>query len=83
MTRVHQFDLKQMKQHDHTLDCKYVRHMCFPCKARDEDLHGERSPQHPHTEDSPRLVLKINSNIRVRTHCISRRILHCAFFNTK
>ncbi|XP_034088261.1 sine oculis-binding protein homolog B-like isoform X2 [Gymnodraco acuticeps] len=33
-------------------------------KARDEDLHGERSPQHPHTEDSPRLVLKINSNVR-------------------
>ncbi|KAG7239684.1 hypothetical protein INR49_028620 [Caranx melampygus] len=32
-------------------------------KARDEDLHGERSPQHPHTEDSPRLVLKINSNV--------------------
>ncbi|XP_045916715.1 sine oculis-binding protein homolog isoform X1 [Micropterus dolomieu] len=33
-------------------------------KARDEDLHGERSPQHSHTEDSPRLVLKINSNVR-------------------
>ncbi|XP_070843476.1 sine oculis-binding protein homolog isoform X1 [Chaetodon trifascialis] len=33
-------------------------------KARDEDLHGERSPQHPHTEDSPRLVMKINSNVR-------------------
>ncbi|XP_034756187.1 sine oculis-binding protein homolog isoform X2 [Etheostoma cragini] len=33
-------------------------------KARDEDLHGERSPQHPHTEDSARLVLKINSNVR-------------------
>ncbi|KAM7395262.1 hypothetical protein PAMA_006837 [Pampus argenteus] len=33
-------------------------------KARDEDLHGERSPQHPHTEDMPRLVLKINSNVR-------------------
>ncbi|KAK2856138.1 hypothetical protein Q5P01_004873 [Channa striata] len=33
-------------------------------KARDEDLHGERSPQHPHLEDSPRLVLKINSNVR-------------------
>lgn len=33
-------------------------------KARDEDLHGERSPQRPHTEDSPRLVLKINSNVR-------------------
>lgn len=33
-------------------------------KARDEDLHGERSPQHTHTEDSPRLVLKINSNVR-------------------
>ncbi|XP_023122808.2 sine oculis-binding protein homolog isoform X1 [Amphiprion ocellaris] len=33
-------------------------------KARDEDLHGERSPQHPHTEDSPRLVLKINTNVR-------------------
>ncbi|XP_065819848.1 sine oculis-binding protein homolog isoform X1 [Labrus bergylta] len=33
-------------------------------KARDEDLHGERSPQHPQTEDSPRLVLKINSNVR-------------------
>ncbi|XP_019727182.1 sine oculis-binding protein homolog isoform X1 [Hippocampus comes] len=33
-------------------------------KARDEDLHGERSPQHSHTEDSPRLVMKINSNVR-------------------
>lgn len=33
-------------------------------KARDEDLHGERSPQHAHTEDSPRLVLKINTNVR-------------------
>ncbi|XP_069578483.1 sine oculis-binding protein homolog A-like isoform X1 [Brachyistius frenatus] len=33
-------------------------------KARDEDLHGERSPQHPHIEDSPRLVLKINTNVR-------------------
>ncbi|XP_056150614.1 sine oculis-binding protein homolog [Lampris incognitus] len=33
-------------------------------KARDEDLHAERSPQHHHTEDSPRLVLKINSNVR-------------------
>ncbi|XP_035534237.1 sine oculis-binding protein homolog isoform X1 [Morone saxatilis] len=33
-------------------------------KARDEDGHGERSPQHTHTEDSPRLVLKINSNVR-------------------
>ncbi|XP_074542120.1 sine oculis-binding protein homolog [Halichoeres trimaculatus] len=38
-------------------------------KARDEDLHGERSPQHPHTEDSPRLVLKINSNVRVCDWC--------------
>uniref|UniRef100_A0A1A8ENV1 Sine oculis binding protein homolog n=2 Tax=Nothobranchius korthausae TaxID=1143690 RepID=A0A1A8ENV1_9TELE len=33
-------------------------------KARDEDLHAERSPQHPHPEDSPRLVLKINSSVR-------------------
>ncbi|KAM6915681.1 sine oculis-binding protein homolog isoform 1-T1 [Xenentodon cancila] len=33
-------------------------------KARDEDLHSERSPQHPHPEDSPRLVLKINTNVR-------------------
>lgn len=33
-------------------------------KARDEDLHGERSPQHAHAEDSPRLVLKINTNVR-------------------
>ncbi|XP_068198368.1 sine oculis-binding protein homolog isoform X2 [Antennarius striatus] len=38
-------------------------------KARDEDLHGERSPQHSHAEDSPRLVLKINSNIRVCDWC--------------
>ncbi|XP_068609703.1 sine oculis-binding protein homolog [Brachionichthys hirsutus] len=38
-------------------------------KARDEDLHGERSPQRPHAEDSPRLVLKINSNIRVCDWC--------------
>ncbi|XP_058469681.1 sine oculis-binding protein homolog isoform X2 [Solea solea] len=38
-------------------------------KARDEDLHGERSPQHPHPEDSPRLVLKINSNVRVCDWC--------------
>lgn len=38
----------------------------FCCQARDEDLHAERSPQNPHTEDTPRLVLKINSNIRVR-----------------
>ncbi|KAK1889008.1 Sine oculis-binding protein like B [Dissostichus eleginoides] len=38
-------------------------------KARDEDLQGERSPQHPHTEDSPRLVLKINSNVRVCDWC--------------
>ncbi|XP_067338085.1 sine oculis-binding protein homolog A-like isoform X3 [Channa argus] len=38
-------------------------------KARDEDLHGERSPQHPHSEDSPRLVLKINSNVRVCDWC--------------
>ncbi|KAM3861439.1 sine oculis-binding protein homolog [Diretmus argenteus] len=38
-------------------------------KARDEDLHGERSPQHAHTEDSPRLVLKINSNVRVCDWC--------------
>ncbi|XP_047429886.1 sine oculis-binding protein homolog isoform X2 [Mugil cephalus] len=38
-------------------------------KARDEDLHGERSPQHPHTEDSPRLVLKINTNVRVCDWC--------------
>lgn len=33
-------------------------------KARDEDLQSERSPQPPHTEDSPRLVLKINSSVR-------------------
>ncbi|RVE55745.1 hypothetical protein OJAV_G00229200 [Oryzias javanicus] len=33
-------------------------------KARDEDLHSDRSPQHTHPEDSPRLVLKINSNVR-------------------
>ncbi|KAM4713392.1 sine oculis-binding protein homolog isoform 4-T4 [Anableps anableps] len=33
-------------------------------KARDEDLHVETSPQHPHPEDSPRLVLKINTNVR-------------------
>ncbi|XP_061742508.1 sine oculis-binding protein homolog B-like isoform X1 [Nerophis ophidion] len=33
-------------------------------KARDEDLHGERSPKHPRTEDSPRLVMKMNSNVR-------------------
>ncbi|KAM9840098.1 sine oculis-binding protein homolog [Aulostomus maculatus] len=38
-------------------------------KARDEDLHGERSPQHPHTEDSPRLVMKMNSNVRVCDWC--------------
>ncbi|XP_057679681.1 sine oculis-binding protein homolog isoform X2 [Corythoichthys intestinalis] len=38
-------------------------------KARDEDLHGERSPQHPHTEDTPRLVMKINSNVRVCDWC--------------
>ncbi|XP_076021499.1 sine oculis-binding protein homolog isoform X2 [Genypterus blacodes] len=38
-------------------------------KARDEDLHGERSPQHPHTDDSSRLVLKINSNMRVCDWC--------------
>ncbi|XP_063757912.1 sine oculis-binding protein homolog B-like [Eleginops maclovinus] len=38
-------------------------------KARDEDLNGDRSPQHPHTEDSPRLVLKINSNVRVCDWC--------------
>ncbi|XP_062323965.1 sine oculis-binding protein homolog isoform X2 [Osmerus eperlanus] len=38
-------------------------------KARDEDLHGERSPQHPpHPEDSPRLVLK-NSSARVCDWC--------------
>ncbi|KAK6294975.1 hypothetical protein J4Q44_G00342010 [Coregonus suidteri] len=31
-------------------------------KARDEDLHsGERSPQHTHADDSPQLVLKMNS----------------------
>ncbi|XP_012724575.2 sine oculis-binding protein homolog isoform X1 [Fundulus heteroclitus] len=33
-------------------------------KARDEDLHVETSPHHPHPEDSPRLVLKINTNVR-------------------
>uniref|UniRef100_A0A8C7Y3F4 Sine oculis binding protein homolog (Drosophila) b n=1 Tax=Oryzias sinensis TaxID=183150 RepID=A0A8C7Y3F4_9TELE len=33
-------------------------------KARDEDLHSDRSPQHTHPEDSPRLVLKINSSVR-------------------
>ncbi|XP_072313189.1 sine oculis-binding protein homolog B [Eucyclogobius newberryi] len=33
-------------------------------KARDEDLQSERSPQPSHTEDSPRLVLKINSSVR-------------------
>ncbi|XP_037101393.1 sine oculis-binding protein homolog A-like isoform X1 [Syngnathus acus] len=33
-------------------------------KARDEDLHGERSPQHPQTEDSSRVVMTINSNVR-------------------
>lgn len=33
-------------------------------KARDEDVHSERSPQPPHTEDAPRLVLKINSTVR-------------------
>ncbi|XP_056284511.1 sine oculis-binding protein homolog isoform X2 [Pseudoliparis swirei] len=38
-------------------------------KARDEDLHSERSPQHPPTEDSTRLVLKINSNVRVCDWC--------------
>lgn len=48
--------------------------LVFLCQARDEDLHGERSPQHPHTEESPRLVLKINSNIRVRGH------YQCIFF---
>lgn len=37
----------------------------FSRQARDEDLHGERSPQRPHAEESPRLVLKLNSNIRV------------------
>ncbi|NP_001098071.1 Jxc1-B [Takifugu rubripes] len=38
-------------------------------KARDEDLHGERSPQRPHAEESPRLVLQLNSNIRVCDWC--------------
>ncbi|KAM6954092.1 LOW QUALITY PROTEIN: sine oculis-binding protein homolog [Aplochiton taeniatus] len=38
-------------------------------KARDEDLHGERSPQRPHTDDSPRLVLKMNSTARVCDWC--------------
>ncbi|XP_041832607.1 sine oculis-binding protein homolog isoform X2 [Melanotaenia boesemani] len=38
-------------------------------KARDEDLHSERSPQHPHPEDSPRLVLKINTSVRVCDWC--------------
>ncbi|KAM4713393.1 sine oculis-binding protein homolog isoform 5-T5 [Anableps anableps] len=38
-------------------------------KARDEDLHVETSPQHPHPEDSPRLVLKINTNVRVCDWC--------------
>ncbi|XP_028997289.1 sine oculis-binding protein homolog isoform X2 [Betta splendens] len=38
-------------------------------KARDEDLHGEISPQRPHAEDSPRLVLKINSSVRVCDWC--------------
>ncbi|XP_013884906.1 sine oculis-binding protein homolog isoform X2 [Austrofundulus limnaeus] len=38
-------------------------------KARDEDLQAERSPQHPHPEDSPRLVLKINTNVRVCDWC--------------
>ncbi|XP_047244422.1 sine oculis-binding protein homolog isoform X2 [Girardinichthys multiradiatus] len=38
-------------------------------KARDEDLHVETSPQPPHPEDSPRLVLKINTNVRVCDWC--------------
>ncbi|KAK7906628.1 hypothetical protein WMY93_015240 [Mugilogobius chulae] len=33
-------------------------------KARDEDVQSERSPQPPHTEDSPRLVLKTSSSVR-------------------
>ncbi|XP_054910514.1 sine oculis-binding protein homolog isoform X1 [Poeciliopsis prolifica] len=33
-------------------------------KARDEDLHVETSPQRPHPEDSPRLVLKMNTSVR-------------------
>ncbi|XP_021455742.2 sine oculis-binding protein homolog B isoform X1 [Oncorhynchus mykiss] len=32
-------------------------------KARDEDLNGgEQSPQHTHADDSPRLVMKMNSS---------------------
>ncbi|CAL8315598.1 unnamed protein product [Lota lota] len=38
-------------------------------KARDEDVNADTSPQHPHTEDSPRLVLKMNSNVRVCDWC--------------
>ncbi|CAL8317976.1 unnamed protein product [Merluccius merluccius] len=38
-------------------------------KARDEDVNADRSPQHPHTEDSPRLVLKMNSIVRVCDWC--------------
>ncbi|XP_030200666.1 sine oculis-binding protein homolog B isoform X2 [Gadus morhua] len=33
-------------------------------KARDEDVNADTSPQHPHSEDSPRLVLKMNSTVR-------------------
>ncbi|KAJ3606741.1 hypothetical protein NHX12_026260 [Muraenolepis orangiensis] len=38
-------------------------------KARDEDANAERSPQNPHVEDSPRLVLKMNSTVRVCDWC--------------
>ncbi|XP_055088193.1 sine oculis-binding protein homolog B isoform X2 [Periophthalmus magnuspinnatus] len=38
-------------------------------KARDEDLQSERSPQPPHSEDSPRLVLKTPSSARACDWC--------------
>lgn len=84
-------DLKQLLLRHHELESKSIKSrmnsglrsdrlihtLVFRCQARDEDLHGERSPQHPHTEDSPRLVLKINSNVRVRGHYQCNFLLWC------
>ncbi|XP_010901839.2 sine oculis-binding protein homolog A isoform X2 [Esox lucius] len=38
-------------------------------KARDEDGHGEKLPQHSYSKDTPRLVFKTNSDVLVCDWC--------------
>ncbi|CAB1335345.1 unnamed protein product [Coregonus sp. 'balchen'] len=44
-------------------------------KARDEDGHGEKLPQHSYSKDTPRLVFKTNSDVLVRTKTFNNKIV--------